>query len=1037
MVISQSTSFSIPDFPSICKGETTAGFIFSPAISSPVNISIQWQTPPSGVVNPTVITNFQGSTANVGVSSNAAAGNYGISSISVTNIQTGCVSTQSYNPTTSYLEIKPIPVIQALASSTVCEGEIVSATSIQLATAISGSVSGSWSVDQTGIGLSPASGLINTLPFSIGSFTSANSGTSNLTANIQATVVVNGCSSVSNVVVKQIVVKPKPFISLTPASSFSICDTSSTINDIPGAITITTDIPGTLYSWTNSNTTTGVPSGNANQTIASISTNLLSAASWNPLNTTNAVNTSLLTITSTYNGCAGNTITDYPINVNPTPVPQNLTLNPICSGTSLGPVAFSTNLAGSMTYQWSVAWTSGAPISYPTGPSTGSIPSTTYTNTTNTNLTGLVSVSATSVSSTCKSRTRNVGSINVRPQLDIVVTYDGEINPPVISICNGNTVPTGTISFSSPIDNSISENIVFNWTKDLTTISSPVLPAPGPTTGGSLPTFVAALVGDPSLAEQSTFDVNATFTIDGTSTVCSSPVSQQQFIIQVNPGPRLTVADSTLNAQLCDGAPFNQLNLGTLIEPSNSSVTWICDNASIDGAGGIGIDSVYSNTIPSFTGNNPVPNTGTISGVFTVVLSSTGTACKSTFDFIVDINPKPVLLQPSTDIKLCNENDTLTLVSNIAGGIQYNATKTGNWGTQIVNGNLLYLDPNIGSSSTVSGTTTITPTVISTGCSGAPTTLNVVVNSVPVNPQIITEETTFCANTSFQPFISQTGILASDSTGYEWNLNPSSVGNILPDNHFSNILIDFNNTASQTATLTLKTTNKATNCYSDTSIVLTFSGDALDLTGDIVEASVGGVIENLIFFKDPALQIDTYQWGYDDFTTMLSYEIASATNQILTMQQVGNANGGLNSMVNELFTNGANQINRYNFWVRISNGQCHTKVYYLTDGKTFPDFPLSIQNSTSTFSTAGDIGIIVFPNPTNGLINISSLKSKNEKISLTVFSSTGQLIQQKTEWISAQKSNILDLTNIESGLYFIRLSDDQGNNQVVKLIKAN
>lgn len=81
--------------------------------------------------------------------------------------------------------------------------------------------------------------------------------------------------------------------------------------------------------------------------------------------------------------------------------------------------------------------------------------------------------------------------------------------------------------------------------------------------------------------------------------------------------------------------------------------------------------------------------------------------------------------------------------------------------------------------------------------------------------------------------------------------------------------------------------------------------------------------------------------------------------------------------------------------------------------------PLSIEeNQTNHFS--------LYPNPTNGLLNIQSKTSIAE---ITIFNNLGQL------FLSAENKNQIDISTLSEGIYFVNIKDENGQTETKKVLK--
>jgi hypothetical protein len=189
----------------------------------------------------------------------------------------------------------------------------------------------SWTNSDPSIGL-PANGTGSSLP----AFTATNTGTSPVTATITVSVTQNGCPGTGQTF--NITVNPTPTVNAV--ANQAVCNGAPT-----AAVNFSGAVSGTVYNWTNNNTTIGLGasgSGNIPSFIA--------------VNTGTAPVIATITVTPSYtnNGttCTGTPIT-FTITVNPTPdataTPASQT---ICSGSAITTIVLSGSVSGT-TYTWS------------------------------------------------------------------------------------------------------------------------------------------------------------------------------------------------------------------------------------------------------------------------------------------------------------------------------------------------------------------------------------------------------------------------------------------------------------------------------------------------------------------------------------------------------------------------------------------------------------------------------------------------------------------------------------------------------------
>ncbi len=97
-----------------------------------------------------------------------------------------------------------------------------------------------------------------------------------------------------------------------------------------------------------------------------------------------------------------------------------------------------------------------------------------------------------------------------------------------------------------------------------------------------------------------------------------------------------------------------------------------------------------------------------------------------------------------------------------------------------------------------------------------------------------------------------------------------------------------------------------------------------------------------------------------------------------------------------------------------------TSSYFLDEIVWFENlFILNVEeNTTNLFS--------IFPNPTNGILNIKSATSIAE---ITIYNNLGQLL------FTSEKSNEVDISALSQGIYFVKIKDENGQTETKKILK--
>jgi hypothetical protein len=249
-----------------------------------------------------------------------------VGTIVVTAAKDGCTSAGA-NTKTFTITIKPTPIVSPVADITVCSGQTVNVPAFA-SNVVAAGVTFDWTNDNTAIGLVGA-GTGN-----ITSFTAATNITgSAMTANITVTGTKNSCSGPS--VSFRIIINPEPVVTAITDKEFC-----------PGAIVnipLTSNVPGALISWTNSNTSIGIGATGTGDIVYTA-----------PTNTTGSDFVATITVTAERNTCisAGANAKTFQIRIKAAPVVASITSINVCSGDMVGPINFTSNADPGVTFDW-------------------------------------------------------------------------------------------------------------------------------------------------------------------------------------------------------------------------------------------------------------------------------------------------------------------------------------------------------------------------------------------------------------------------------------------------------------------------------------------------------------------------------------------------------------------------------------------------------------------------------------------------------------------------------------------------------------
>ena len=629
-----------------------------------------------------------------------------VATITVTPVLGGCPGL----PISFTIMVNPTPIVNPVASQIVCNGTLTAIINFTSpTTGPTGALSFSWVNSEPSIGLA-ANGTGNIPPF-----TAINTGFAPITAIITVTPVYNNggitCTGASQTFI--IVVNPTPTVN--PVANQVHCVGSAT-----AAVNFTGSVFGTIYNWTNNNTSIGLAAAGAGN-IASFTT----------INAGTTPQVATITVTPNFTNtitCPGTPIT-FTITVNPIPTVNPVANQVVCAGATVTQ-AFSGPVAGTV-YNWTNSNTAiGLAAS-----GSGNL-NFVSTNTTGAPLTGTITVtpSYTNAGVTCTG-TPTTFTITVNP-----IPTVNAVLPQVL--CNGSA--TAAVNFTGAV-----AGTVYNWTNTNTTIG---LAAAGT---GNIASFVATNVT--AVVQTATITVTPTYT-NGGVTCTGTAIS---FTITVNPTPAVnTIANQTV----CNGTATAAV---TITGPVAGTVyNWINNNPAI------GLAASGANTIPSFIGINagstPVTATITVTPVFT----NGGISCSgATSTFTITVNPTATVNQPADQL-LCNGATTAAVVfSGLPPGSIYNWTNN-NTAIGLAaagTGNIPGFVATNTTTAPITATITVTPT--STGCGGLPVSFTITVNPTPSVNAIANQ--TLCAGATTAA-VTISGPVAG--TVYTWTNSNTTIG---------------------------------------------------------------------------------------------------------------------------------------------------------------------------------------------------------------------------------------------------------------------
>ncbi len=595
----------------------------------------------------------------------------GLKTITVNYTDAGCTGDP---PASKQVTIIGLPLVNGPFSTTICSG---TNTAIMLTSTPAGAVFG-WNSPPPGCSVNiascPAGVASGTLISDILTLTDNNIGT--VTYHITPTL--SGCPGPP----QNLAVNVAPIPTVNPVTNQVACHNTAT-----SLVQFSGNVPGTLYSWTNSNTSIGLPASGSGDIASFTATNITNS----PVTATIVVSPSTTTAGAT---CTGTT-TSFTITVNPVPAVDPLANQVLCHLVSSAAISFSGNVTGTI-YNWT---NSNPSIGLASGGS-GDIASFTATNPGTAPQTATITVTP-----------AYTGSGNTCTGIPASFTITVNPLPAVNSILNQvlcHNTATELVQFSGPVPGT-----VYNWTNSNASIG---LAAAG---SGDISSFTATNLANVPVT--ATITVTPAFTNAGVTCTGTSSF----FTVTVNPVPAI---DPTANQVLCHLAPTAAVNFsgnvpGTLYSWVNSSTS-------------IGLAASGSGNISSFTGTNTgtTPQTATIT--VTPSFSNSGPACQGIPTlFTITVNPIPTVNAIANQVLCQNTLATQVLFSGNVPGTTFSWTNS-NTAIGLASGgsgDISAFTATNSSTFPITATISVTPSYTFSGqtCTGSATSFSIIVNPLP------------------------------------------------------------------------------------------------------------------------------------------------------------------------------------------------------------------------------------------------------------------------------------------------------------------
>ena len=453
-----------------------------------------------------------------------------------------------------------------------------------------------------------------------------------------------GCTA--DTVIYKVVVYPSSDLSNTPKTK-SICTNNST------NIILTSNVPGTLFTW-NANGSSGNVTGFSNNATPTITLNQLLT------NSGNAIEMVTYHITPHAHGCDGK-ITNYVVTVNPTPLLSNLPAITTQCSNLLTNITLNSNVTGTL-FTWNCT------------PSSGNI--TGFSN----NLIPTALLAQTLINS---GNVLETVTYHITPHANgcdgTVTDYLVKVYPQPLLTNNPATKMICKDEFTNVNLTSNVAGTLFTWI---------CTPSSGNVTGYSDNLIPTAFLNQ-ALFNSGIVAETVTYHLTPHANSCDGAVAD--FIVTVNPKPYLT--NNPMNRTICSG---QSANLTLTASCPGTLFVWTAQLVSGNVTG-------FSNGTGNLI-NQSLTNTLSTPGQVKYIISpSVGPCTGNDTNYILTINPDPLLLNAPLNKQICN---------NTATGINLTSDVTGTLFTWTATGSSVLVS---GFSDNLNPTTTLNQTLVNSG----------------------------------------------------------------------------------------------------------------------------------------------------------------------------------------------------------------------------------------------------------------------------------------------------------------------------------
>ncbi|MBL1279526.1 MAG: T9SS type A sorting domain-containing protein [Fluviicola sp.] len=116
-----------------------------------------------------------------------------------------------------------------------------------------------------------------------------------------------------------------------------------------------------------------------------------------------------------------------------------------------------------------------------------------------------------------------------------------------------------------------------------------------------------------------------------------------------------------------------------------------------------------------------------------------------------------------------------------------------------------------------------------------------------------------------------------------------------------------------------------------------------------------------------------------------------------------------------------------------SIGEIETETYTTVDGQFTTGYQQVYDSTLSVTKVNQEISLRVYPNPCQNTISIEA-ESLLGRCSVSIIDCQSKIVLEKTIYLESSKKEILDLTKLVKGYYFIKIRLIDSNNTIIQPI---